>query len=147
MDCYSGSDVGGGVAFGVNRQSLGAYIMRSTSERTSWSETAELALLSTGNTTTNYIPKFTNKNTISNSNIMDDGTNITMSKQVVFANNVWNTMGDDAYFGDRNIAGAFCIKGKNGLTTLRMYGYDDAVTTTANFQYNTSDKCIDVIFS
>ena len=42
MDCYVGSDVGGAVAFGVNRQSLGAYIMRSTAERTSWNQSAEL---------------------------------------------------------------------------------------------------------
>ena len=42
MDCYSANDVGGGVAFGVNRQALGAYIMRSASERTSWTESAEL---------------------------------------------------------------------------------------------------------
>lgn len=42
MDCYSGTDVGGGVAFGVNRQKLGAYIMRSTAARTAWVESAEL---------------------------------------------------------------------------------------------------------
>ena len=42
MDCYSGSDVGGGVAIGVNRQSLGAYIMRSDATRTAWAESAEL---------------------------------------------------------------------------------------------------------
>lgn len=42
MDCYNGNDVGGGVAFGVNRQSLGAYIMRSASARTSWEQSAEL---------------------------------------------------------------------------------------------------------
>ncbi len=42
MDCYSGNDVGGGVAIGVNRQALGAYIMRSASGRTSWAESAEL---------------------------------------------------------------------------------------------------------
>ena len=42
MDCYSGNDVGGGVALGVNRQSLGAYIMRSAATRTSWAESAEL---------------------------------------------------------------------------------------------------------
>jgi len=42
MDCYSGNDVGGGVALGVNRQSLGAYIMRSAAARTSWAESAEL---------------------------------------------------------------------------------------------------------
>ena len=42
MDCYSGNDVGGGVAIGVNRQSLGAYIMRSDATRTAWAESAEL---------------------------------------------------------------------------------------------------------
>ena len=42
MDCYSGNDVGGGVAFGVNRQALGAYIMRSDAARTSWAASAEL---------------------------------------------------------------------------------------------------------
>ena len=42
MDCYSGTDVGGGVAIGVNRQSLGAYIMRSDTTRTAWAESAEL---------------------------------------------------------------------------------------------------------
>ena len=42
MDCYSGNDVGGGVAIGVNRQALGAYIMRSEAARSSWSQSAEL---------------------------------------------------------------------------------------------------------
>ena len=42
MDCYSGTDAGGGVAIGVNRQSLGAYIMRSDATRTAWAESAEL---------------------------------------------------------------------------------------------------------
>ena len=34
-DCYSGNDVGGAVAFGMNRQSLGAYLMGSDSNRSS----------------------------------------------------------------------------------------------------------------
>lgn len=42
MDCYNGGDVGGGVAIGVNRQSLGAYIMRSEAARTEWAQSAEL---------------------------------------------------------------------------------------------------------
>lgn len=42
MDCYNSDDVGGGVAFGVNRQALGAYIMRSNADRESWAESAEL---------------------------------------------------------------------------------------------------------
>lgn len=60
MDCYAGNDVGGGVAIGVNRQSLGAYIMRSDAARTSWAESAELygthnANLSTVNWTCNTL--------------------------------------------------------------------------------------------
>lgn len=35
-DCYSGNDAGGAVAFGMNRQSLGAYLMGSDSNRNSW---------------------------------------------------------------------------------------------------------------
>lgn len=35
-DCHSGNDVGGAVAFGMNRQSLGAYLMGSDAARTSW---------------------------------------------------------------------------------------------------------------
>ena len=35
-DCYSANDVGGAVAFGMNRQSLGAYLMGSDSNRSSW---------------------------------------------------------------------------------------------------------------
>lgn len=42
MDCYHASDVGGAVAIGVNRQSLGAYIMRSEAARTAWAASAEL---------------------------------------------------------------------------------------------------------
>lgn len=55
MDCYSNNDVGGGVAIGVNRQSLGAYIMRSTAERTAWVESAEL--LHTANYTSYTVTK------------------------------------------------------------------------------------------
>lgn len=42
MDCYSGTDAGGAVAFGVGRQVLGAYIMRSDADRASWAQSAEL---------------------------------------------------------------------------------------------------------
>ena len=71
----------------------------------------------------------------------------TLSGPLTFVSGQWNLVGDDAMIGDQNIAGAFCIKGNNGATTIRMYSYDANVTTTANFQYNTSDKCIDVIFN
>lgn len=42
LDCYSYNDVGGAVAIGVNRQRLGAYIMRSEAARKTWDGSAEL---------------------------------------------------------------------------------------------------------
>ncbi len=60
MDCYSGTDVGGAVAIGVNRQALGAYIMRSESARTSWAASAEL--IGTHNYTT-YCAKASHSHT------------------------------------------------------------------------------------
>lgn len=70
MDSYNGDDVGGGVAIGVNRQSLGAYIMRSNADRASWAESAELIhsanIGSYVSGTANYIPKFTGDNSIGN---------------------------------------------------------------------------------
>ena len=47
MDCYQGFDVGGATAFGINRQSLHAYIMRSDAgtspnRPSEWAESAEL---------------------------------------------------------------------------------------------------------
>lgn len=55
MDCYSGSDVSGGVALGVNRQKLAAYIMRSDASRKAWAESAEL--LHTSNYTSYTVTK------------------------------------------------------------------------------------------
>ena len=42
MDCYSGSDVGGATAIGVDRQEMRAFIMGSDANRASWSRSAEL---------------------------------------------------------------------------------------------------------
>ena len=57
MDCYSGNDVGGAVAFGIDRQEMKAFIMGSDASRTSWTRSAELARM-------NDIP--TNNNQLTN---------------------------------------------------------------------------------
>lgn len=43
MDCYSGTDVGGATAFGIDRQEMRAFIMGSDADRNSWNRSAELA--------------------------------------------------------------------------------------------------------
>lgn len=61
-------------------------------------------------------------------------------KGLVFANATWNTVGDDAYFGDKNQAGCVCVKGANGKTGIAFLGqsnetiigkiiYDEATDT------------------
>jgi microcystin-dependent protein len=42
MDGYSGDDVGGGTAIGVDRQSMRAFVMGSNADRSAWARSAEL---------------------------------------------------------------------------------------------------------
>lgn len=49
----------------------------------------------------------------------------TMSGAINFANNTWNLVGDDAYMGDHNIGGSFCIMGANNMTGLALVNKDN----------------------
>ena len=51
---------------------------------------------------------------------------LTDSRYPKFANNTWYLVGDDAYIGDHNIGGQFCIMGNNGTTGLSFHKYGDA---------------------
>ena len=54
----------------------------------------------------------------------------TLTGALTTANNTWNTIGDDAYFGDINKAGHIGIKGKNGNTGLFFVTYNQSSNTT-----------------
>lgn len=45
----------------------------------------------------------------------------TFSSAVTFANGTWNVVGDDAYIGDADMAGAVCIKGNNAQSKLALF--------------------------
>lgn len=47
----------------------------------------------------------------------------TLSGALNLANNTWNLVGDDCYYGDQNLAGSFCLKGNNGNTNLSFFQY------------------------
>nr|DAI40778.1 MAG TPA: hypothetical protein [Caudoviricetes sp.] len=55
-----------------------------------------------------------------------------------FANNVWNNVGDDAAFGDRNVAGNFCIKGLNGAPGITLFTSDESQSYQVFGQHNLS---------
>lgn len=48
----------------------------------------------------------------------------TMQGPLHFPSGVMNNLGDDCSFGDQDHAGAFCIRGLNGETTLNLIGND-----------------------
>ncbi len=60
--------------------------------------------------------------------IFIDGSN-SMTGGLTFGNFVWNSVGDDAMFGDCNRAGCFGIKGANGTTNIGFC----AQNTTDNY--------------
>lgn len=50
----------------------------------------------------------------------------TMTGALNFANNTWNTVGDDVKIGDHNIAGSLGVIGANGQTRIDWCQYDNA---------------------
>lgn len=55
-----------------------------------------------------------------------------------FANSAWNNVGDDAAFGDRNVAGNFCIKGLNGAPGITLFTSDESQSYQVFGQHNLS---------
>lgn len=87
-----------------------------------------------------YTPPTTNTTYSASTGLSLNGTVFSVN----FATSTLYKVGDDAWFGDQDVAGAFCIKGNNGNTSLRMIGYTSGA---ANLIYNSSDKCIDITFN
>lgn len=50
----------------------------------------------------------------------------TMTGALNFANNIWNTVGDDVKIGDHNVAGSFGVMGANGNTRIDWCKQGDA---------------------
>lgn len=57
-----------------------------------------------------------------------------MTGALKLANSKLNLVGDDCYFGDQDIEGAFCLKGANGTTNLTFIKNDDT-TKRASLSY------------
>ena len=61
-----------------------------------------------------------------------------------FANNVWNNVGDDVAFGDRNISGTLCIKGLNGAPGIRLYNQDESKSYQVYGEHNVTSGTGDI---
>ena len=67
-----------------------------------------------------------------------------MTGALNYANNTWNTLGDDVAFGDQNIAGGFVLQGLNGATNITFKQYGG--TNTAKITYDGTSLSSNVAF-
>lgn len=92
------------------------------------SSTASLTTKTIATSITNDSNTLPNTAAVYNDALLKSGG--TMTGALNLANYVLNTAGDDSYFGDFNVAGHFCVKGKNGNTGIHFTTYNQNTNTT-----------------
>lgn len=60
-----------------------------------------------------------------------------------FANGTWYLVGDDAYIGDHNIGGTFCIKSANNVNVSGIAIYNSDETKVANLWFDNTNINLD----
>lgn len=65
------------------------------------------------------------------------------SRYPKFANNTWYLVGDDAYIGDHNIGGTFCIKSANDDNVSGIAIYNKAESDAANIWFDNTNINLD----
>lgn len=65
------------------------------------------------------------------------------SRYPKFANNTWYLVGDDAYIGDRNLGGRFCIKSANSDYVSGIAIYNKAESSVANLWFDNTNINLD----
>lgn len=65
------------------------------------------------------------------------------SRYPKFANNTWYLVGDDAYIGDHNRGGIFCVKSANNTNISGIAIYNNAESDAANIWFDNSNINLD----
>lgn len=65
------------------------------------------------------------------------------SRYPKFANNTWYLVGDDAYIGDHNISGTFCIKSANNVYVSGIAIYNSDETKVAKLWFDNTNINLD----
>ena len=65
------------------------------------------------------------------------------SRYPKFANNTWYLVGDDAYIGDHNLSGYFCVKSANDSTRVGISLWNRAENDYANIWFNNTNINLD----
>lgn len=65
------------------------------------------------------------------------------SRYPKFANGTWYLVGDDAYIGDHNLSGYFCVKSANNSTRVGISLWNSAENDCANIWFNNTNINLD----
>lgn len=65
------------------------------------------------------------------------------SRYPKFANDTWYLVGDDAYIGDKNLSGYFCVKSANDSTRVGISLWNRAENDYANIWFNNTNINLD----
>lgn len=72
-----------------------------------------------------------------------DDSRLSDSRYPKFANNTWYLVGDDAYIGDHNLSGYFCVKSANDSTRVGISLWNRAENDYANIWFNNTNINLD----
>ena len=99
-------------------------------------------IAATGGTAVDLGTYLTSHQSLANYVTIND-SRLSDSRYPKFANNTWYLVGDDAYIGDHNIDGTFCIKSANNVNVSGIAIYNSDETKVAKLWFDNTNINLD----
>ena len=143
-----------GATFLTSHQSLANYYTKSSvdsllSGKSATSHTHSVkingvtkTIAATGGTAVDLGTYLTSHQSLANYVTIND-SRLSDSRYPKFANNTWYLVGDDAYIGDHNIGGTFCIKSANNVYVSGIAIYNSDETKVAKLWFDNTNINLD----
>ena len=143
-----------GATFLTSHQSLANYYTKSSvdsllSGKSATSHTHSVkingvtkTIAATGGTAVDLGTYLTSHQSLANYVTIND-SRLSDSRYPKFANNTWYLVGDDAYIGDHNRGGMFCVKSANAINTSGIAIYNKAESDAANIWFDNANINLD----
>lgn len=143
-----------GATFLTSHQSLANYYTKSSvdsllSGKSATSHTHSVkingvtkTIAATGGTAVDLGTYLTSHQSLANYVTIND-SRLSDSRYPKFANNTWYLVGDDAYIGDHNIDGTFCIKSANNVCVSGIAIYNSDETKVAKLWFDNTNINLD----
>lgn len=143
-----------GATFLTSHQSLANYYTKSSvdsllSGKSATSHTHSVkingvtkTIEATGGTAVDLGTYLTSHQSLANYVTIND-SRLSDSRYPKFANNTWYLVGDDAYIGDHNRDGMFCVKSANNINTSGIAIYNNAESDAANIWFDNANINLD----